>query len=89
MSMSVVHNEQLLQQSSQPIRPLEESESTKAQEATELECEPYFVNLQALPKDQIEHLRQTGLLPPKHPSTSTTTTTTATANDGDGDDENT
>jgi hypothetical protein len=44
-------------------KPLFESESTEAQRDTELECEPYFVDLNALPPGQMEHLRETGLLP--------------------------
>lgn len=43
--------------------PLYVSESTVAQRETEVECEPYFANLTDLPPDQIDHLRQTGLLP--------------------------
>jgi protein farnesyltransferase subunit beta len=46
-----------------PIRPLLESDSTEAQRDAEKECHPYFVPLAALPPDQLEHLRQTGLLP--------------------------
>ena len=37
--------------------------TTEAQNATEKECQPFFVDLQSLPHDQIDHLRQTGLLP--------------------------
>ena len=44
------------------IEPLCTSESSKAQRDTEAECEPYFANLEELPSDQIDHLRQTGLL---------------------------
>lgn len=40
-----------------------ESESTLAQRDTEMECEPYFADLTSLAPDQIDHLRQTGLLP--------------------------
>jgi hypothetical protein len=43
--------------------PLLESESTMAQRDTEMECEPYFADLTQLAPDQIDHLRQTGLLP--------------------------
>lgn len=42
--------------------PLFESESTDAQKDAEIECEPYFVDLETLPQDQLDHLRQTGLL---------------------------
>ncbi len=43
--------------------PLFESESTEAQRDTEIECEPYFADLTKLAPDQMDHLRQTGLLP--------------------------
>ena len=43
--------------------PLLESESTMAQRDAEMECEPYFADLTRLAPDQIDHLRQTGLLP--------------------------
>jgi protein farnesyltransferase subunit beta len=49
---------------SKPIRPLQESESTEAQQETERECQPYYVDMDDLAPDQIIHLRQTGLLPP-------------------------
>jgi hypothetical protein len=42
--------------------PLFESESTFAQRDTEIECEPFFVDLTTLAQDQLDHLRQTGLL---------------------------
>jgi hypothetical protein len=42
--------------------PLFESESTETQRDTEIECEPYFVDLTTLGDDQLIHLRQTGLL---------------------------
>ena len=41
-----------------------ESESTDAQVATEIECTPFFVDLKTLSKGQLDHLRNTGLLPP-------------------------
>ena len=41
-----------------------ESESTDSQVATEIECTPFFVDLQTLSKGQLDHLRNTGLLPP-------------------------
>lgn len=44
-------------------QPLFESESTVVQRDTEMECEPYFADLTKLAPDQIDHLRQTGLLP--------------------------
>lgn len=43
--------------------PLFESESTEIQRDTEIECEPYFVDLTTLPTDQLMRLRETGLLP--------------------------
>lgn len=38
------------------------TESTNLQQATELECEPYFCNLATLSNSQLEHLRQTNLI---------------------------
>lgn len=46
-----------------PEAPLLESESTESQHETELECKPYFVDLNRLPQAQIDHLKSTGLLP--------------------------
>ena len=42
--------------------PLFESESTETQRDTEVECEPFFVDLTALADDELLRLRQTGLL---------------------------
>ena len=39
-----------------------DSESTVAQQATEKECQPYFVDIASLPNDQRMHLQQTGLI---------------------------
>jgi len=38
------------------------TESTKAQEETELECQPYFEDLHQLPSSQLDDLRQIGLI---------------------------
>jgi hypothetical protein len=41
-----------------------ESKSTDAQQATEHECAPFFVDLKSLTEHQLDHLRSVGLLPP-------------------------
>ena len=38
------------------------TESTRHQQRTEMECQPFFVNLSTLPASQLDHLRQSGLL---------------------------
>jgi len=40
-----------------------ETETTTMQRETENECEPFFVDLKTLPPDQLQHLRNVGLLP--------------------------
>lgn len=40
------------------------TESTDLQETTEMECQPFFVDLKSLRKNSLDHLRDTGLLPP-------------------------
>lgn len=42
--------------------PLKQTESSRAQFEAQLECEPFFVDIQTLPPSQIDHLRDTGLL---------------------------
>jgi protein farnesyltransferase subunit beta len=42
------------------------TESTNLQQATELECQPFFVTLSSLPALQLEHLRETGLVNDKN-----------------------
>jgi hypothetical protein len=42
--------------------PLYESESTEIQRDTEIECEPYFIDLTTLGHDELVRLRETGLL---------------------------
>jgi protein farnesyltransferase subunit beta len=59
MSSSLIH-----EKDPKPIHALSESESTKAQQGAERECQPYFVELSDLAPDQLDHLRQTGLLSP-------------------------
>ena len=41
-----------------------ETETTTMQQETEDECEPFFVDIKTLPPDQLQHLRNLGLLPP-------------------------
>ena len=41
---------------------LVESKSTDAQQATECECAPFFVDLKSLSENQLDHLRSVGLL---------------------------
>lgn len=41
-----------------------ETETTTMQQETEDECEPFFVDIKTLPPDQLQHLRNVGLLPP-------------------------
>ena len=41
-----------------------ETETTTMQQETEDECEPFFVDIKKLPPDQLQHLRNVGLLPP-------------------------
>jgi protein farnesyltransferase subunit beta len=41
---------------------LVKTETTELQEDTELECEPFYVNLRSLTASQVDHLRQVGLL---------------------------
>ncbi|GKY90579.1 hypothetical protein MPSEU_000031600 [Mayamaea pseudoterrestris] len=45
------------------VRFTRATQSTNDQQETELECRPYFADLSKLPESQLEHLRQTGLLP--------------------------
>ena len=45
-----------------PIRPLVETESTVLQHHAESECKPFFVDLSSLPKSQLDHLKQVGLV---------------------------
>lgn len=45
-------------------RSLVQTETTECQEETELECEPFYVNLRTFTPSQLDHLRQVGLLPP-------------------------
>jgi hypothetical protein len=59
-SLSVVNNS-----NNKKAAFLKSTDTTEAQEEAELECQPYFVELTQLPSDQVEHLRQTGLLPPQ------------------------
>jgi protein farnesyltransferase subunit beta len=58
--MSVVNNSK-----NQPCPVLDTSDSTEAQQETEIECKPYFLDISKLPPDQQQHLRQTGLLGPQ------------------------
>ena len=39
-----------------------ESKSTEAQQDTEYECAPFFVDLKSLSESQLDHLRSVGLL---------------------------
>ena len=41
-----------------------DTQTTDLQTATELECKPFFIDLLTLNKGQLDHLRNTGLLPP-------------------------
>jgi len=41
-----------------------DTQTTDLQTATELECKPFFIDLPSLNKGQLDHLRNTGLLPP-------------------------
>jgi len=41
-----------------------DTQTTDLQTATELECKPFFIDLLSLNKGQLDHLRNTGLLPP-------------------------
>lgn len=56
--MSVVNNKR------QPkrVKPLIESVSTQAQNEAEYECRPFFIDLATMPPNQVDHLRETGLL---------------------------
>ena len=45
-----------------PHRPRIETVSTTAQQATDAEVQPFFVNLNTLPRTQLDHLRESGLL---------------------------
>jgi protein farnesyltransferase subunit beta len=45
-----------------PIVNLHCTQSTRVQTETERECQPYFIDLEKLKRDQIEHLRYTGLI---------------------------
>ena len=56
--MTIAHNAE--KQSGQSV--LLPTVSTREQERTELECQPFFVNLATLPPSQLQHLRDTGLL---------------------------
>jgi len=53
---------------SPPFFFMVDTASTEAQRETELECQPYFVDLDALPRSQLDHLRETGLLAPPAPA---------------------
>ena len=57
-SSSVVHHPN---QQKRP-KPKVQSTSTIAQNETEFECQPYFMDLAAMPPTQLDHLRETGLL---------------------------
>ncbi|GAX11602.1 protein farnesyltransferase subunit beta [Fistulifera solaris] len=47
----------------QTVMPfLKRTDSTRQQQRTEMECQPFFVNLATLPPSQLDHLRQSGLL---------------------------
>ena len=50
------------EKNSSPILPLQETESTRVQQETENEVSPYFVDLTNLQNDQLDHLRETGLM---------------------------
>lgn len=56
--MSIVNRTEL----QRPMPALKITESVRQQRQTEMECDPFFVDLQSLPKSQIQHLRESGLL---------------------------
>ena len=58
-STSVFYNERFR---NQKATYLVESESTESQSDTELECQRFFIDLNKVPKSQLDHLGQTGLL---------------------------
>ena len=59
LSTSVFYDENFRNQKAKHVIS---SESTDAQHDTELECQRFFIDLNKLPKSQLEHLEQTGLL---------------------------
>jgi prenyltransferase beta subunit len=60
MTSSIVHDLDLQKRSISLVS----TETTELQEDTELECQPFFVDIKGLRKHAKEHLRETGLLPP-------------------------
>jgi len=56
--MSIVNNKSKQKR----FKPLVESVSTQVQKETEYECQPFFVDLTTMPPNQVDHLRETGLL---------------------------
>lgn len=63
----------------QTVMPfLKRTESTRQQQRTEMECQPFFVNLSTLPASQLDHLRQSGLLMSRTSASTSTSSNTAT-----------
>ena len=56
--MTIVHSKSLQKRP----KSLVSSVSTEAQTETEYECRPFFVDLASMPPNQLDHLRETGLL---------------------------